>query len=75
MRTQNNIIMHIFMLQSEVELWLNPDDSPQLDGMNIQEQETMPLPALVTSYLKFLFLWQIIFHLSDVGLGSLLAIF
>ena len=44
------------VLQSEVELWLNPDDSIQLDGMNTQEkQETMPLSALVTSYLKFYF--------------------
>ena len=70
----DNYSLHNFMLQDEVELWLNSDDSPQLDGMDIQEkQETTPLPALVTSYLKFLFLWQTLFHLSDVGLGCLLA--
>ena len=50
--------LHTVMLQNEVELWLNPDDSPQLDAMDIhKEQETTPLSALVTSYLKFLFLW------------------
>ena len=71
------IIIIYIILQNEVELWLNPDDSPQIDGMDIQERkENAPLPTLVTAYLKFLFLWQMIFHLSDVGLGiAFIAIF
>lgn len=40
-----------------------------------QQKITSPQEKLVIAYVKFLFLWQIMFHLSDVGLGILLSFF
>ena len=40
-----------------------------------QEQEAIPHQMLVFSYLKFLFLWQAMFRLSDAGLGIFLSFF
>ena len=55
--------------QDEVEVWLHADDSPVITE---QQKITSPQEKLVITYVKFLFLWQIMFHPSDVGLGILL---
>lgn len=57
-----------------MEVWLNENDSPQ-DVLECHDQSNASNAILIESYLRFLFLWQSIFRLSDVGLGILLTFF
>lgn len=52
-------------------IWLDDDNSPESDIK--PGNETVPRSMLNEAYLRFLFLWQTIFRLSDVGLGVLLS--
>ena len=52
---------------------MNEDEPPEVE--NRCENESIPRARLIGSYLRFLFLWQTLFHLSDVGLSVLLSFF
>jgi len=53
---------------------MNEDDSPQ-NALECHDECHISNGMLVDSYLRFLFLWQTMFRLSDVALGILLAFF
>ena len=53
-------------------MWLE-DESPELDLQ--QDADAVQHESIVMAYLKFLFSWQMMFRLSDVGLGVLLSFF
>ena len=53
-------------------MWLE-NESPELDLQ--QDADAVQHESIVMAYLKFLFSWQMMFRLSDVGLGVLLSFF
>lgn len=58
----------------ETEVWLNEDGFPDDDiAMPADEQPCHSRPKLIEAYLTFLFMWQNIFRVSDVGMGVLLS--
>ena len=57
-----------------MEVWLNEDDSPQ-SILECHDESQVSNGMLVETYLRFLFLWQSIFRISDVGIGILLNFF
>ena len=61
----------------EAELWLDDDDFPD-DIASTSDMDLPPQPQnchhkLVEAYLVFIFMWQNIFRVSDVGIGVLLS--
>ena len=50
----------------EIHVWLDDDNSPESD-MESYNQEAQA-SILIQAYLRFIFLWQAVFRLSDVGL-------
>ena len=61
----------------EAELWLDDDDFPD-DIASTSDMDLPPQPQnchhkLVEAYLVFIFMWQNIFRVLDVGIGVLLS--
>ncbi len=54
-------------------MWLDEDNSPEIDVIASEAQNSSPHMKLIKAYLMFLFLWQTTFRLSDVGVTVLLA--
>ena len=58
----------------DIEVWLNEDDFPDDDISTPMDQPSQTSHhKLVEAYLIFLFMWQTVFRVSDVGIGVLLA--
>lgn len=59
----------------DIEVWLNEDDFPDDDISTSMDQPPQTSHhKLVEAYLVFLFMWQTVFRVSDVGIGVLLAL-
>ena len=60
--------------EGDIEVWLNEDDFPDDDISTPMDQPPQTSHhKLVEAYLVFLFMWQTVFRVSDVGIGVLLA--
>lgn len=59
--------------QTNTEVWLGQDDDliPSTDGVTTQQSYSHQ--QLVVALVRFLFLWQAIFRVSNVGTGVMLA--
>ena len=73
--TQKYVYVCVCTQDGEAELWLDDDDFP--DDIALASDTDQPPQnyhhKLVEAYLVFIFMWQNIFRVSDVGIGVLLS--
>ena len=66
-----NVHVQIILIQNDIEVWVG-EDNPSEVGHTQQSYDKEH--RLVRTYLRFLFLWQALFRVSDVGISMLLSL-